>query len=108
MSEQHSQLQAPVYHKPTVSPESLVIAVAQQLIAALKGNIPGGNETREGLTKVSKLFTRIAAMKQKVAAAKSTTKQAMSSPCSAADTTTSKGGSASSKGGHHHSKGGSP
>ncbi len=55
---------------PTVSPESLVIVVAQQLTAALKGNIPGGNETMEGLTKVSKLFTRIAAMKQEVAAAK--------------------------------------
>ncbi len=55
---------------PTVSPESLVIAAAQQLTAALKGNIPGGKETMEGLTKVSKLFTRIAATKQEVAAAK--------------------------------------
>jgi hypothetical protein len=55
---------------PTVSPESLVVAAAQQLNAALKGNISGGNETMEGLTKVSKLFTRIAAMKQEVAAAK--------------------------------------
>jgi hypothetical protein len=55
---------------PTVSPESLVVAAAQQLTAALKGNIPGSNETIDGLTKVSKLFTRIAAMKQEVAAAK--------------------------------------
>jgi hypothetical protein len=55
---------------PTVSPESLIVAVAQQLTAALKGNIPGGNETMEGLTKVSKLFTRIAAAKQEVATAK--------------------------------------
>jgi hypothetical protein len=55
---------------PTVSPESLVIAAAQQLTAALKGNIPGGNETIEGLTKVSKLFTRIAVAKQEVATAK--------------------------------------
>jgi hypothetical protein len=55
---------------PTVSPESLVVAVAQQLTAALKGNIPGGNETMKGLTKVSKLFTRIAVAKQEVAAAK--------------------------------------
>ncbi len=55
---------------PTVSPESLVVAAAQQLTAALKGNIPGGNETMEGLTKVSKLFTRIAAAKQEVATAK--------------------------------------
>ncbi len=55
---------------PTVSPESLVIGAAQQLTTALKGNIPGGNETMEGLTKVSTLFTRIAAAKQEVATAK--------------------------------------
>jgi hypothetical protein len=55
---------------PTVSPESLVIAAAQQLTATLKGNISGGNKTMEGLTKVSKLFTRIAAAKQEVTAAK--------------------------------------
>jgi hypothetical protein len=55
---------------PTVSPESLVIAAAQQLTAALKGNIPGGNETMERLTKVSNLFTRIAVAKQEVAAVK--------------------------------------
>ncbi len=55
---------------PTVSPESLVVAAAQQLTAALMGNIPGGNETMVGLTKVSKLFTRIAAAKHEVAAAK--------------------------------------
>ncbi len=55
---------------PTASPESLVVAAAQQLTAVLKGNIPGDNETMEGLTKVNKLFTRIAGMKQEVAAAK--------------------------------------
>ncbi len=55
---------------PTVSPESLLVVVAQQLTAALKGNIPGGNEMMEGLTKVSKLFTRIAATKQELATAK--------------------------------------
>ncbi len=44
--------------------------MAQQLTAALKGNIPGGNEMMEGLTKVSKLFTRIAAAKQEVATEK--------------------------------------
>ncbi len=55
---------------PTVSPESLVVAAVQQLTPALKGNIPGGNEMMEGLTKVSKLFTRTAAVKQEVAAAK--------------------------------------
>jgi hypothetical protein len=55
---------------PTVSPESLVFAAAQQLTAALKGNIPGGNDMMERLTKVGELFTRIAVMKQEVAAAK--------------------------------------
>jgi hypothetical protein len=40
---------------PTVSPESLVVAAAQQLATALKGNIPAGNEMAEALKKVSKL-----------------------------------------------------
>ncbi len=44
---------------PTVSPESLVVAAAQQLTSALKGNILVGNETTEALKKVSKLFTKI-------------------------------------------------
>jgi hypothetical protein len=41
---------------PAVSPESHVVAAAQQLATALKGNIPAGNKTAEALTKVSKLF----------------------------------------------------
>jgi hypothetical protein len=32
---------------PTISPESHVVAEAQQLATALKGNIPAGNETAE-------------------------------------------------------------
>jgi len=55
---------------PAVSPESHVVAAAQQLATALKGNIPAGNETAEALTKVSELFTKIAAAKQSAAAAK--------------------------------------
>ena len=55
---------------PSVSPESRVIAAAQQLTAALKGSIPTGNETEEALTKVSELFTRIAAAKKTAAAAR--------------------------------------
>jgi hypothetical protein len=55
---------------PTLSPESHVVAAAQQLATALKGNIPAGNETAEALTKVSELFTKIAAAKQAAAAAK--------------------------------------
>jgi hypothetical protein len=70
MSEQHSQLQTPVHHKPHSLTRILCCCSAQQLTAALKGNILGGNETMEGLTKVSKLFTRITAAKQEVAAAK--------------------------------------
>ena len=47
-----------------------MVAAAQQLATALKGNIPTGNETAEALTKVSELFTKIAAAKQAAAAAK--------------------------------------
>jgi hypothetical protein len=53
-----------------VSPESHVVAAAQQLATALKGNIPAGNKTAEALKKVSKLFTKIAAAKNKTAKAK--------------------------------------
>jgi hypothetical protein len=55
---------------PAVSSESHVVAAAQQLTTALKGNIPAGNETAEALTKVSELFTKIAAAKQSAAVAK--------------------------------------
>jgi hypothetical protein len=55
---------------PTVSPESLVVAAAQQLTSTLKGNISAGNETAESLRKVSKLFTKIAEAKANVAKAK--------------------------------------
>jgi hypothetical protein len=55
---------------PTVSPESLVVAAAQQLTSALKDNIPAGNKTAEALKKVSKLFTKIAGAKANVAKAK--------------------------------------
>jgi hypothetical protein len=55
---------------PMISPESLVVAAAQQLTTALKGNIPAGNKTAEALQKVSELFTKIAEVKAKVATAK--------------------------------------
>jgi hypothetical protein len=55
---------------PTVSPESHVVAAAQQLAMALQGNIPAGNETAEAFKKVGDLFTKIAAAKSKVAKAK--------------------------------------
>jgi hypothetical protein len=48
----------------TVSPESHVIAAAQQLATALTGNILAGNETAAALKKFSKLFTKIAAAKK--------------------------------------------
>jgi hypothetical protein len=48
---------------PTISPESHVVAAAQQLVTALQGNIPAGNGTAEALTRVSKLFTKIASAK---------------------------------------------
>jgi hypothetical protein len=55
---------------PTISPESHMVAAAQQLVTALQGNIPAGNETAEALTKVSELFTKIALAKKEVAKAK--------------------------------------
>jgi len=54
----------------TVSPESHVVAAAQQLATALQGNIPAGNETAKALKKVSNIFKKIAAAKQKFAKAK--------------------------------------
>jgi hypothetical protein len=48
---------------PAISPESHVVAGAQQLTIALQGNIPTGNKTPEALQKVSKLFTKIAMAK---------------------------------------------
>ncbi len=53
-----------------VSPESHVVAAAQQLATALKGNIPAGNKMAEALKKVSKLFKKIAAATNKTAKAK--------------------------------------
>jgi hypothetical protein len=38
---------------PTVSPESYVVAAAQQLATALQGNIPAGNETAEALKRLA-------------------------------------------------------
>jgi hypothetical protein len=55
---------------PMDSPESLVVAAAQQLTSTLKGNMPAGNETAEALKKVSELFTKIAKAKANVAKAK--------------------------------------
>ncbi len=55
---------------PTVSPESLVVAAAQQLTSTLKGNIPMGNETAEALKKVGELFTKIVEVKVNIAKAK--------------------------------------
>jgi hypothetical protein len=54
----------------TISPESHVVAAAQQLTIMLQGNIPTGNKTTEALLKVSKLFTKIAMAKNELAKAK--------------------------------------
>jgi hypothetical protein len=51
---------------PTVSPESHVVAAAQQLTTALQGNIPARSKTAEALKKVSDLFTKITASKSEV------------------------------------------
>jgi hypothetical protein len=54
----------------TISLESRVVAAAQQLVTALQGNIPAGNETAEALTRVRELFTKNALAKKEVAKAK--------------------------------------
>ncbi len=54
----------------TISPESHVVAAAQQLVTSLQGNISAGNKTTEALTRVSKLFTKIASAKKEVTKAK--------------------------------------
>ncbi len=55
---------------PMISPESHVVAAAQQLIMVLQGNILAGNKTAEALIRVSKLFTKIALAKNEVAKTK--------------------------------------
>jgi hypothetical protein len=55
---------------PTISPESHVVAAVHQLVMALQGNIPIGNETAKALTRVTELFTKIALAKKEVAKAK--------------------------------------
>jgi hypothetical protein len=57
-------------NNPAVSPESLVVAAAQQLTSTQKGQIPAGNKTVEALKKVSKLFTKRAEAKANIAKAK--------------------------------------
>ncbi len=64
----------------TVSPESHVVAAAQQLATALQGNILAGNKTAEALKKVSNLFTKIAAAKSKVAKAKAQRNRVRATP----------------------------
>jgi hypothetical protein len=55
---------------PKISPESHVVAAAQQHVTALQVNIPAGKETAEALTKASELFTKIALAKKEVVKAK--------------------------------------
>jgi hypothetical protein len=55
---------------PKISPETMVIQVAQHLTSALQGTISQESKTAEALKKVSKLFTKIAAAKAAGAKAK--------------------------------------
>jgi hypothetical protein len=65
---------------PTISPESHMLAAAQQLVTALQGSIPAGNKMVEALTKVSKLFTKVALSKKEVAKAKEQRKRLRANP----------------------------
>ena len=84
---------------PTISPESRVIAAAQQLTAALKGSIPTGNDTAEALTKVSELFAKNRGSKENGSGGKRTTQQTEDSPNGSKPHASSKGGNTTSKGG---------
>ncbi len=84
---------------PTVSPESHVVAAAQQLATALQGNIPTGNETAEALKKVSNIFTKIACGKKQSCKNKDTTQQSTHHTNSNPNDSPSKGGSTTPKGG---------
>jgi len=81
----------------TVSPESHIVAAAQQLATALQGNILAGNETAKGLKKVSYLFTKIAMAKSEVAKATAQCNRVQATPAARQTThlprvdTTSKG-----------------
>ena len=46
-----------------ISPKLHVVAAAQQLATALKGNIPARNKSADALTWVSSLFVKIASAK---------------------------------------------
>jgi hypothetical protein len=89
---------------PTISPESHVVAAGQQLVMALQGNIPAGNQTAEALTRVSKLFTKIASAKKRGCQSKRVEKQTPGKPLGMDYNSPSKGGSTTSKGGRASSK----
>jgi hypothetical protein len=83
----------------TVSPESHVVAAAQQLATALQGNIPAGNETAEALKKVSNLFTKNSGSKKRGCKSKGTMQQSTSNTNSTPNNPLSKGGNTTSNGG---------
>ena len=64
----HMHFQNKYITNPTLSLGSHVVSAAQQLTIEFKGNIPAGNKTAEGLTKLSEIFNKIATAKAEVAA----------------------------------------
>jgi hypothetical protein len=86
---------------PTVSPESHVIAAAQQLATALKGNILAGNKMAEAFKKEKGQQTlhKNSGSKKQGSKSQGTIQQSQSNTGSTKDTTLSKGGSINFKGG---------
>jgi hypothetical protein len=82
-----------------------MVAAVQQLVTALQGNIPTGNEMAEALTRVSKLFTKNIS-KEGGCQSKGAEKQTPGKPISTNYNSPFSGGSTTSKGGHARSKGG--
>jgi hypothetical protein len=89
-----------------ISPESHVVAAAQQLVTALKGVIPAGNETAEVLTRVRKAIHKNCISKEEGCQSKGAEKQTPGKPLGMNYYSPSKGGSTTSKGGRASSKGG--
>ncbi len=95
---------------PTISPESHVVAAAQQLVNALQGSTPAGNKMAEALTRVSKSFTKVASAKKEVTKAKKQRNRLWANPLARITTHLPKvaeppplGGHASSKSDRSHS-----
>jgi hypothetical protein len=88
-----------------VSPKFQVVAAAQQLMIALQGNIPAGNESAEAFAKSQQAIHQNNNGKQRGSKGQGQSQQSLHSPGGMTNNTPTKGGSTHSKGGSTKSKG---